>query len=256
MKVDLSTTIQKDNESQMDNNNVQLMEIDATNVTISSVGNRALGPTKLQMSQNDPAIPSDPLPPVKTTKLPLSEPVKQNEIREPSRTVLEDFTSFSKCHLWKLMMSFYDRQGVDSWAQGIVPHFITSNAFIGHSYAKVLLGFLRDCMSPQNPMALDTDEPLYIVELGAGSGKFSHFMIQSLIEMKELCAFPFHRIKYIMTDFTEQNFNFWTTHPALKQHVEAGLIDFAIFDATSDQSLHLHHAKVSTGMMRVFRSTI
>ena len=28
-------------------------------------------------------------------------------------------------------MSFYDRKGVESWSQGIVPHFITCNAFIG-----------------------------------------------------------------------------------------------------------------------------
>lgn len=36
------------------------------------------------------------------------------------------------------MMSFYDRKGPDSWSQGIVPHFITCNAYIGRAYAKVL----------------------------------------------------------------------------------------------------------------------
>ena len=35
------------------------------------------------------------------------------------------------------MMSFYERKGVESWSQGIVPHFITCNNFIGNSYAKV-----------------------------------------------------------------------------------------------------------------------
>ena len=35
------------------------------------------------------------------------------------------------------MMSFYDRKGPESWSQGIVPHFITSNTFIGKSYAQV-----------------------------------------------------------------------------------------------------------------------
>lgn len=35
------------------------------------------------------------------------------------------------------MMSFYDRKGPESWSQGIVPHFITCNTFIGKSYAKV-----------------------------------------------------------------------------------------------------------------------
>lgn len=33
------------------------------------------------------------------------------------RCELEDFTQCSKSHLWKLMMSFYDRKGVESWSQ-------------------------------------------------------------------------------------------------------------------------------------------
>lgn len=51
--------------------------------------------------------------------------------------MLEDFTQCSKSHLWKLMMSFYDRKGPESWSQGIVPHFITCNTFIAKSYVKV-----------------------------------------------------------------------------------------------------------------------
>lgn len=33
------------------------------------------------------------------------------------RCVLEDYTQCSKSHLWRLMMSFYDRKGVESWSQ-------------------------------------------------------------------------------------------------------------------------------------------
>jgi hypothetical protein len=51
--------------------------------------------------------------------------------QDMARCKLEDFVRCSESHLWKLMMSFYDRKGVESWAQGIVPHFITCNAFIG-----------------------------------------------------------------------------------------------------------------------------
>lgn len=65
------------------------------------------------------------------------------EIRKHERCVLEDFTQCSKSHLWKLMMSFYDRKGPESWSQGIVPHFITCNTFIGKSYAKVRAPFLK-----------------------------------------------------------------------------------------------------------------
>lgn len=65
-----------------------------------------------------------------------------------------------------------------------MPHFITCNAFIGRSYAQVLSGFLRDCVRGGGGMKLDPTEPLYIIELGTGSGKFSFFMLKALLEMK------------------------------------------------------------------------
>ena len=65
-------------------------------------------------------------------------------------------------------------------------------------------------------MSLDTSEPLYIVELGAGSGKFSYYMLKALEEMSSVCEFPLGKIVFVMTDFTENNFNFWRDHPALK----------------------------------------
>ena len=37
---------------------------------------------------------------------------------EHDRYVLDTFTQCSKSHLWKLMMSFYDRKGPESWSQG------------------------------------------------------------------------------------------------------------------------------------------
>jgi hypothetical protein len=62
---------------------------------------------------------------------------QESETRPSVRCVLEDFMPCSKSHLWKLMMSFYDRKGPESWSEGIVPHFITCNTFIGKAYAKV-----------------------------------------------------------------------------------------------------------------------
>eukprot|EP00611_Tribonema_gayanum_P006156 TRINITY_DN15453_c0_g1_i2.p1 TRINITY_DN15453_c0_g1~~TRINITY_DN15453_c0_g1_i2.p1 ORF type:complete len:728 (-),score=271.29 TRINITY_DN15453_c0_g1_i2:407-2533(-) len=155
------------------------------------------------------------------------------------RCVLEDFTQCSQSHLWKLMMSFYDRKGVESWSQGIVPHFITCNSFIGRSYAHVLCGFLRDCMTAKSTMPLDQTQPLYIIELGAGSGKFSFFMLKALLQMKDMCDFPLEKIVFVMTDFTESNFKFWADHPALKPFVQSGQLDMAIFDAVNDTSITL-----------------
>lgn len=140
------------------------------------------------------------------------------------------------------MMSFYDRKGVESWSQGIVPHFITCNAFIGRAYAKVLLGFLRDCKQPNAKLPLDSSEPLYIVELGAGSGKFSFFMLKAINELSGLLNFPCTKLVYVMTDFTWNNLKFWNEHESLRLYIDNGQLDVAIFDAVNDESIKLYHS--------------
>jgi hypothetical protein len=45
--------------------------------------------------------------------------------------------------------------------------------------------------------------------------------------------------KYILTDFTQKNIDFWKSHPSFQPLLERGLIDFALFNAESDDSLSL-----------------
>ena len=153
------------------------------------------------------------------------------------RCVLEQFTRCSESHLWKLMMSFYDRKGIDSWSQGVVPHFITCNSFIGRAYARVLQGFLRDCASKGK--CLDPTQPLYVIELGVGSGNFSYYMLKALLEMAATLDFPVGKIVYVMTDFTDANVGFWRNHPQLRAFFESGQMECAIFDAVRDTSITL-----------------
>ncbi|KAF0694841.1 Aste57867_14305 [Aphanomyces stellatus] len=183
---------------------------------------------------------SEVQPAAELTTPPVSDKEDEPRTNVAERFELETFTTFSSCHLWRLMSSFYERQGVDSWAQGIVPHFITSNTFIAKRYVQVFTAYLRDAMAH-----LDPSEPIYIVELGTGSGKFSFYFLQWLHELESIVnlSFPLAQIRYIMTDFTDSNLKFWQTHPALLPYVQRGLLDFAIFDATQDASLYLINAK-------------
>jgi len=138
-----------------------------------------------------------------------------------------------------------DKKGVDSWSQGIVPYFITSNAYIGRTYAKLLYGFLSDLSRGDTHMKLNKNEKLYIVELGAGAGKFSFFMIKALWELKNIIDFPIVNITYVLTDFTESNVNFWKGHHALQPYVESGQLDFAIFDASNDEQIRLINSGIT-----------
>lgn len=96
-------------------------------------------------------------------------------------------------------------------------------------------------------MPLDINEPLYIIELGAGSGKFSFFMLKALEEMSETCEFPMDKIKFVMTDFTEANFNFWQNHASLKKYFASGQLDAGIFDAVNDRNIKLWKAGITLG---------
>lgn len=106
-------------------------------------------------------------------------------------------------------------------------------------FFQILQGFIRDCLSPNSKMKLDPNEPLYIIELGAGSGKFSYFMLKALEEMQDICDFPFSKIVFVMTDFTEKNLEFWKSHPALTKYFESGQLDAGIFDAVEDKTIRL-----------------
>lgn len=108
-----------------------------------------------------------------------------------------------------------------------------------HVLSQILQGFIRDCYHPDSKLKLDPNEPLYVIELGAGSGKFSYFILKILEEMQAVCEFPFKKIVFVMTDFTEKNLKFWQDHPALTKYFESGQLDAGIFDAVNDKEIHL-----------------
>jgi hypothetical protein len=111
-------------------------------------------------------------------------------------------------------------------------------------YAKILNGFFEDCHSGRSEIRLDETKPLYIIELGSGQGKFSFHFFNAIMQLDKKSAFPLKNIVYVMTDFTNSNFEAWQSHPSLKPFFESGQLDAAIFNAVEDHSLTLHQSKV------------
>ena len=108
---------------------------------------------------------------------------------ENASYILEQGKRLSESLLWRLQKSFFDSQGVQAWTTGIVPHYITSNGWIADAYAKVVLGWLRDCAGtvrePGSFAPLDLRHPVYIVELGCGSGRFGFHFFNRLLDLAE-----------------------------------------------------------------------
>ncbi len=160
---------------------------------------------------------------------------------------LEEKQRFSESLLWQLQREYFEQQGIEAWRQGIVPHYITSNPHIANAYAQVVLGFLRDCYAASGQQgsevaAIDPDRPIYIIELGSGSGRFAYHFLKKFHHAYAQSSLNQHLVKYVLTDFTEENLNYWKTHPSLQSYLEKGLLDFACFDAENDQSITLSHS--------------
>lgn len=157
--------------------------------------------------------------------------------RNKKNTELEQRQRLSSSLLWQLQRSYFEQQGIEAWRSGAVPHHITSSPFIADAYARVVLGFLRDSFS-----SLDHSQPVHIVELGSGSGRFAYAFLKKFLNLQRNSVLKEIPIKYVMTDFTESNIEHWRTHPSLVPFIKDGLLDMARFDLESDVQVELLHS--------------
>lgn len=156
-----------------------------------------------------------------------------DEIKNPS-TMIEQQQRLSQSILWQLQRNFYSHHGIEAWRKGIVPHYVTSNPYIAHAYAQAILGWLRDVVD-----RLDPEQPVYIVELGAGSGRFAHHFLKIFFTILDDSVLHDIAVTYIMTDFQQATLDFWSQHPQLQVWIENGRLDFARFDAEQSETFTL-----------------
>jgi hypothetical protein len=117
--------------------------------------------------------------------------------------------------VWNLQRAFYEERASEAFAE--IPHQAVDNPWVAAAYARVIVGFLRDS-------TLDPSQPLYVVELGAGAGRFAHGLARELGERTQ------QDFVYVMTDFAESQLEDWEKNAALEDE----RFDFARFDLTQD----------------------
>lgn len=193
--------------------------------------------------------------------------------------VLDERKRLSESLLWPLQEAFYKEVGIKAWTKAIVPNFVTSNAFICNNYAKLILAFIHDWYQRKERLqraaagcrranSSDEDaeddydqsdyddhyefeqsganepyEPVYIIEIGAGHGKFGFSTLTKLLALRSFWPTtsdsrpPF---VYVLTDFAASNINYWKRQDTFRRFIDAGIVDFAMFNAQKDSSLRLH----------------
>eukprot|EP01102_Stenamoeba_stenopodia_P000626 TRINITY_DN1059_c0_g1_i4.p1 TRINITY_DN1059_c0_g1~~TRINITY_DN1059_c0_g1_i4.p1 ORF type:complete len:643 (+),score=171.13 TRINITY_DN1059_c0_g1_i4:58-1986(+) len=174
---------------------------------------------------------------------------KPKAVELPKR-VAEREQRLSRSLIWAANSDFYQNCGISAFEQ--VPNYITSNCFIAKTYAQLICAYIRDCFQSSN-LASDSyeqDGPILIVELGCGTGKFSYLLLKRLVDYSNTLPFfrnTQKRVKflYVMTDFADKNIEYWRTNGYFKEFIDAGVLDFARFDARNDQQLNLILSKNS-----------
>ena len=133
--------------------------------------------------------------------------------------------------IWRLQREFYAKRGLKAWNEDLVPSYITNNPFIAEIYAGIVAAFLQDCMSPAQRSPISQENPLRILELGAGTGKFSYLLLRKLTALLRNNNVPLHLVRYCMTDTSEGLVTEWRDNAYLKEFLSAGILEFEVFQA-------------------------
>lgn len=128
---------------------------------------------------------------------------------------------FSESILWDWQQSAYEVLGSAAWTSGGVPSYLTSCPLTASHYAALAASYLDDQKG-----SIDPSEPIWIIDLGAGSGRFAYLFLLFLFQ--RLQGTPL-QIRYLLTDFVEKNRNSWKKHPLFLEEPFLSTLEFASF---------------------------
>ncbi|HEX9018701.1 MAG TPA: SAM-dependent methyltransferase [Anaerolineaceae bacterium] len=157
----------------------------------------------------------------------------------PGSAVIETGRRFSHSMLWQLQRKFYEQRGVEAWKKGFVPHYVTNNPTIAAAYARVACAFLQDAMAAGK---LDARQPVYLLELGAGSGRLAYHILRQLPAALERSGLKGQRVVYVLADMAERNLEFWRSHPRLQPFFASGQLDLARYDPLTEREIRLERS--------------
>lgn len=150
---------------------------------------------------------------------------------ETAHYPLEENQVFSQSVLWDLQKRYFATKGADAWNDEGVPDYITTNRMIANVYAELVFAFWLDDhrINPER----ETTQPLYLVELGAGPGRFAFHFLGALMRLCAQTGVQPQSFRYLLTDQAESNLEFWRNHPCFQPFFSSGLLDVATLDMSS-----------------------
>jgi hypothetical protein len=155
-------------------------------------------------------------------------------VAEP-KTLIEAARPFSDSSLWKYQRDFYDAASLAAWSTGTVPHRLTTSPLLACDVARTLVAYFDDRRDE-----IDPSEPVYVVELGAGSGGFARGFLAQWFGKHRPHPQPVH---YVLTDYAQSNVDGFAENSDFSKAAAAGHLSFARFDCTQPAPLQLHDGR-------------
>src|SRR5580698_4080422 len=178
-------------------------------------------PPSREAPQNDGSRATDAPTPAASTE----EPV-----------FLEKDVPISRSLIWQWQRDSYAQRGLKSWTEDMVPQFITNNPFIAEIFARIVFGFICDCIDLRQKKSrpLSAQNPLLILELGAGPGKFSFLFLRQLEALLRSKEIPLNIVRYCMTDCSGSLVETWRANKYLSEFSDRGILQFEVLDASGE----------------------
>lgn len=159
--------------------------------------------------------------------------ISKDERRGPNRILYERFAMpnpvrLSESRVWKDLREFYESMGVGAWSDDRIPFFATNNPALARTYVDIFCAFLDDL---ERNGHLNREEPVYMVELGGGMGRLTYLILVRLKEIRERLPVE---VRYLLTDYTQTNIDYYSAHECFAQFREGGLLKTLRYDAEKD----------------------
>lgn len=121
--------------------------------------------------------------------------------------------------IWDLLQNYYRRAAINAWKENVVPSFVTSNSKIAKDYARVIINYMKDWF---NSNECDRNVPIYILEIGAGHGKFTYLILRALSKYQKYFKsmnLPDRPFVYVFTDIAKDNITYCMNNSRLKRFI-------------------------------------
>ncbi|KJP88118.1 hypothetical protein AK88_02234 [Plasmodium fragile] len=121
--------------------------------------------------------------------------------------------------IWDLLQNYYRRAAINAWKENVVPSFVTSNSKIAKDYARVIINYMKDWF---NSNECNRNVPIYILEIGAGHGKFTYLILRALTKYQKYFKsmnLPDRPFVYVFTDIAKDNITYCMNNGRLKRFI-------------------------------------